>query len=356
MENTTQTTPLADRMLKVLAGAITRVRQDDVSDDDLRTLIDTTTRDLRAEASTQARPDTLLAVDALAYELRADLDKRRELARRNGGVAGVRIGFGHVDETINGAEPGKLLMLAAAPGTGKTTFCLQAAANVAQSGHVALYISLENDALDLARKTVCRLGDISYSAALKGKVNPDVWNHAVTRLDTLRGRLIVCAPRDKMPDLDELVEGVIERTGERPALICVDYLQAYLKRMGNTPGDTADVRERLDRFTPALRALGERHDAAVLAINSQNRAGQQAGGMSSLKESGDLEYGADVVMTLNRWSGRKEGDVPPVVVPSGHTLLELKVEKNRQGLTGAGAQLLMLKGDRCAVTEVERHG
>jgi replicative DNA helicase len=229
-----------------------------------------------------------------------------------------------------------------------TTLALQMAATVAQAGAPALYVSLENDAADLARKTACRLGRVSYTAALKGKLDADAWARAVGCLSALGGRLYLSAPRATMPDLDALLAGVAERAGQPPALLVLDYLQAFAKRAAARV-DEADVRERIDRLTPALRALGERYGCAVLAISSQNRAGYLAGGMASLKESGDLEYGADVTMILAR-PGKDEAGT--VLAPPGAVGLTLKVDKNRQGLTGQ-PMALYLFGDRCTVTEAE---
>ncbi len=261
----------------------------------------------------------------------------------------MRSGLSHLDETLNGLQRGQLYMLAAMPGSGKTTLALQWAATVAQAGYPALYISLENDAADLARKTACRLGNVSYSAALKGKVDPATWRDAVGKLKNLQGRLYVATPRTVIPELGELIKDVQKRAGHPPALVVIDYLQALVKRSARG-ADTSDVRERIDRLTPELRRLGEVYGCAVVAISSQNRSGYAAGGMSAMKESGDIEYNADVTMTLARPSEKdaKAGQA----IPPGLTPLILTVEKNRQGLTGQPIRLAM-HGDRCTITEME---
>jgi len=291
----------------------------------------------------------LCAMEDLTDRLLTDHHQRRQLADKHGGVVGVRSGLGHLDETLNGLQRGQLYMLAAMPGSGKTTLALQWAATVAQAGYPALYISLENDAADLARKTACRLGNVSYSAALKGKVDPATWRDAVGKLKNLQGRLYVATPRTIIPELGELIKDVQKRAGQPPALVVIDYLQALVKRSARG-ADTSDVRERIDRLTPELRRLGEVYGCAVVAISSQNRSGYAAGGMSAMKESGDIEYNADVTMTLARPSEKdaKAGQA----IPPGLTPLILTVEKNRQGLTGQPIRLAM-HGDRCTITEME---
>lgn len=322
-----------DRIVNILGDAA----------DEFRSLFEHTTA---ATGYTWEPGAELCQMEDLADRLVTDHFQRHELAQSHGGVVGVRSGLNHLDEVLNGLEAGKLYLLAAQPGAGKTTLALQMAATVAQAGYPALYVSLENDATDLARKTTCRLGGISYTAALKGKVDPMAWRTAVGKLSALGGRLYLATPRTVMPALGEIVADVQKRAGAAPALVVVDYLQAFVKRAARG-ADAADVRERIDRWTPELRRLGEHYGCAMLAISSQNRAGYKDGGMSALKESGDIEYNADVTLSLVR------PEKPAVPAPPGQTVLELRVDKNRSGLTGRPLSLL-LHGDLCRVEEAER--
>lgn len=338
--------PVAERLLHVAAALVTRAQQESAHDTDLTADAVRAIDELRTlvrEQTSDTQPQ-LVRMDSLAGALIDDYTQRVAAAADHGGVVGVRTGIDHLDETINGLEPGKLYILAAMPGAGKTTLALQIAATVAQAGSPALYISLENDATDLARKTVCRFGEISYAQALKGKVPVAIWRAGVAELAKLKGNLYVSAPRAVMPNIAELVEQVMEQAGRAPALVVVDYLQAWVKRLVGPAAAEDGVREHLDQFTPAMRTLGERYGTAVMAISSQNRAGYNAGGMSALKESGNIEYDSDVVMTLQR----KE---LPAGTPPGVTLpIELTVNKNRQGMCGRPIALT-LRGDWCMIDE-----
>jgi len=352
MENTTtrdgDTLPsLARRLEEMGAGLISLGRDASADEATLRASVNAAAGELRELGRVGTSGPSLRQLDSLGGDLLADYAQRQAASRAHGGVVGVRTGLNHLDETLNGLEPGKLYMLAAMPGAGKTTLALQWAAMVAQAGARALYVSLENDAIDLARKTACRLGHVSYADALKGKLTDEAWRAAIERLQLLEGRLFISNPRATMPDLSMLVEAIMERSGYAPAVIVIDYLQAWVKRMA-TGAETSDVRERMDRFTPALRALGEEYGCAVVAISSQNRANYKDGGMAAMKESGDIEYNADATMTLARATDKD------FTVPIGHaaTPLLLKVEKNRQGLTGGEGSKLLLYGDQCRIEEL----
>lgn len=344
MPATAGPSPLAERLLAVIASLAGPARDPDIDDETLLLHATRTLGELRhlvQDGPTDA-PPSFCRMDALAATLLSDYEVRRAAAAEHGGVVGVRTGIGHLDETVNGLEKGKLYTLAAMPGAGKTTLALQIAATIAQSGEPALYVSLENDATDLARKTVCRLAEVSYSAALKGKVSPRTWHEAVGELTKLRGNLYLSTPRSTMPALPDLVEGLIEQAGRSPALVVLDYLQAFAKR-SMPVADEVGVRDCIDRLTPQLRTLAERYGCAVVAISSQNRAGYNSGGMTSLKESGNIEYDSDVVLTL----ATVVEDPPP---PGPSRRVRIEVAKNRQGMTGRPIELI-LRGDYCMIEE-----
>jgi replicative DNA helicase len=350
----TDRSTLSERILAIAAGLADIAHQASFDEATLRERVESVAGDLRKIAREGAAAPLTYTADGLAQSLIDDFGVRRAVSSKNGGIVGLRTGFGHLDETLNGLEKGKLYALAAMPGAGKTTLALQMAATAAQAGELVLYLSLENDAVDLARKTACRLGDVSYTMALKGKMHPEQWDMAVGELEQLNGNLFLATPRDTMPDLHALIEDIQARAGRGVTLVVIDYLQAWVKRSA-TAGESADVRERIDRFAPALRSIGELYGCAVLAISSQNRAGYNPGsspsaekGMSALKESGDIEYTCDALMTLQRV---QEKDAPTLIGRPG-TPLRLSVDKNRQGLTGKPIHLI-LHGDRCRLAEVE---
>jgi len=350
MQDTMNPDEIVERMLAVISGLATRAQRSGVDADALRSLAEQGAKELRDLATLPSDVPLFAQADSLIDTLLDDYSKRQVAAAAHGGVVGVRTGLDHLDETLNGLQPGMLYMLAAMPGTGKTTLALQWAATVAQAGQGALYISLENDATDLARKTACRLASVSYADALKGKLSRQEWAAAVDKLRRLQGRLYLSTPRATMPSLTSLVEGIMTRTGSAPALIVVDYLQAMVKRTA-IGAEASDVRERIDRFTPELRAIGEQYGCAILAISSQNRAGYAGGGMAAMKESGDIEYNSDAVLTLSKLDDRElKARGYDITHDPRTTPLKLVVEKNRQGMTGRPIALL-LDGDHCMVEE-----
>jgi replicative DNA helicase len=114
-------------------------------------------------------------------------------------------------------------------------------------------------------------------------------------------------------------------------LVIVDYLQLWAKVAEDLRGSFS-VRERVELLGGMLRELALRLRSPVLALASQNRAqghygnGKGAVALDSLKESGDLEYTADVVLFLTE--AQERGATPPA------RAVDLSVAKNRHGDTG----------------------
>ena len=118
---------------------------------------------------------------------------------------------------------------------------------------------------------------------------------------------------------------------ETQCLIIVDYLQLWAK-LANEFRSASAVRERVDILGSALHELALRLQSPVLALSSQNRSqgnygnGKGTAALDSLKESGDLEYAADVVLFLTEAKARQ---ARPPARP-----VDLTIAKNRHGETG----------------------
>jgi len=112
--------------------------------------------------------------------------------------------------------------------------------------------------------------------------------------------------------------------------VVVDYLQLWAKVAEDLRGNFS-VRERVDMLGGLLRELTLGLRSPVLALASQNRSagnygnGKGTAALDSLKESGDLEYAADVVLFLT------EAQEP---LATRRRAVELTVAKNRHGETG----------------------
>ena len=255
------------------------------------------------------------------------IDRRKE---------SVPTGLHGLDELLNGGlEAKRLYVLLGAPGGGKTTLANQIAAQVADAGCPALYVTSEDTPFTLLAKTLARLGPLEYNTILKGTEREQI-NRAIQiyRGRPGAGRLHYLDASYMTLSADDLRQQAsahfkrFPQAGQR--LLVVDYLQRLARMQETYSSGRMDLRQSVSLLTERLRSLAVELDCSVLALASQHRAsGYGVGGnvLASAKESGDIEYTADVIMAIGNDEERS----------TGHAFLSAKIlplEKNRQGHTG----------------------
>lgn len=249
-----------------------------------------------AGAQTAARPDNVRAY--IENLMNADIERLQAAADR-------KTGFSDLDKKSGGLYPG-LYVIAATSSLGKTTFSLQVADNLAEAGHDVLFFSMEQSRLELVSK--------SFSRILSTKDTP---NDAVISSLTLR--------KGANPEkLKEAAEDYKKRVGDRINIIegnfncnisfIGDYIRRYIRRNNTSPvvfidylqilqpaadARTTSVKETIDRTVTELKRISRELDLTVFVISSVNRANYMTPiDFESLKESGGIEYTADVVWGL----------------------------------------------------------
>jgi replicative DNA helicase len=245
-------------------------------------------------------------------------------------------GLGSLDTALGGGlQPKRLFVVLGGPGSGKTTLINQIAERVANGGRPVVYLTTEDPMSTLLAKTVARLGRLDYGAVLQGREGEraaiDGALHELAGRQSAERLLYV---EGNGADLDELA-AVAQRHFARfadgahdggPGVLVVDYLQrvarAQLKAMRS---GVRDLREAVTVLTEDLRDLARSLNCAVVAVASQSRASGygNANALSSAKESGDIEYTADVLMSLARDEQRQ--------APLRHEARFLSLAKNRLG-------------------------
>ncbi|MGN1306577.1 MAG: DnaB-like helicase C-terminal domain-containing protein [Faecousia sp.] len=227
----------------------------------------------------------------------------------------VSTGITTLDNLLGGGvRRGRLYVLAAGSGLGKTTLALQLAYHLSSQGHDVLFVALEQSCEKLALKAVSRCTaevadeptDALTAWELEEADREDCRASLTDRqLATLElawerhnaqaARLTVIDQQTSMDRLEALVERHERLTGRAPFIV-VDYLQ-FLSPSADQQSlsHTDRARDNVRR----LKALAVAHRAPTLALSSLNRQGYNvAVGLESLKDSGDIEFTADVVLGL----------------------------------------------------------
>lgn len=267
----------------------------------------------------------MVSASGLIGELLADLEKRRAAVKEHGAAAvGIPTGIRRLDTMLGGLQTG-LHLLAAEPGAGKTTLALQIAGKAAGDGCPVLFVSFEETLARLTLKAICQKSGLESKRYADGWEDPGrvaaaarEHEESLRRLYFTEGNTRLTISRVKALALRLMGEWQAER-----CLIVVDYLQ----RWASIRRESTEFRLLVNIMVAELRELAMRLDSPILAIASQNRAGQGKAEMTSLKESADLEYSADSILFLTDAQGGGGGS-------SVARTLELAVRKNRFGDQG----------------------
>ncbi len=229
--------------------------------------------------------------------------------------SGILSGLTGLDRILNGFNAG-LHLLAAGPGAGKTTLALQFAWQAARAGKRVVYLTYENSPSNLMLKLLCAQCGANPAEIERGYGDAAKLEQVAREHAAILGLLSVH-------------EG---GAGTRVERLEADFLIVdYLQRAAHGAG-YEQMRHNVSSLTSRLREWAMRRNAPALAISSLNRAAADYGKggsvqMENLKESGDLEYGADTVSLL----------YPPaesIATPPARDL-ELRVAKNRFGPLGS---------------------
>lgn len=230
-------------------------------------------------------------------------------------------GFSHLDAVIGGLRPG-VFVIAAAPSAGKTTFIKQMADQVAEcnDGVPVLFFSYEQSASELRRKTLARLSKIDNQRIREGKVQEGDLAIAIEYIHRFGRRLKVIEAdvRHNVGMIRLIAQREKHQTGKSP-VIFVDYLQI----MPAADLKMKDKRAEVDSLVSELRRLARDIDAPVVVISSMSRAAYDQVKIGGFKESGGIEYGADLAAIM---------DVQTETPDGTERSIELVILKNRNGM------------------------
>jgi replicative DNA helicase len=283
-----------------------------------------------AQRETQATR-LMWASDLLPQMLKEAEERWRVRQETGQPVRGLPTGLTGLDHLLGGWQAG-VNILAGPPGVGKTTLAMQSA-TAATAQVPVLYVTFENAPMNLVLKAVAATAGVNPQRVQQGVADLDTlrraaedWQCVAARLAFIEGsgRLTVAQVRAKALH-------AMHRHRATQCLVVIDYLQLWAKAAQELRGLTS-VRERVETLGADLRQLALRLASPVLALASQNRAqghygeGGGAAALDSLKESGDLEYQADVVLFLTE--NRQRLATPPA------RAVDLTVAKHRYGDIG----------------------
>jgi replicative DNA helicase len=261
-------------------------------------------------------------------------------------------GFNKLDEIFDGGLYDGLYILGAISSLGKTTFAIQIADNISFQGHNVLYISLEMSRYEIMAKSISRHtylyckknSKATYNAKSQGQIldgkkyenytpfERDVIYYAGENYKQEASRLWIYEVTDNLTvdKIKILIEEHKKHTSVYPVVI-IDYLQII-----SSTDYKLTEKQSIDQIVKRLKQISRDFKIPVLAISSLNRESYKSSiSMQAFKESGGIEYSADVLFGL-QLKGIEEKDKFDVEVAKSKTPreIEFKILKNRRGKTG----------------------
>jgi replicative DNA helicase len=286
-----------DAMLRRLLAA-TRVIQEEVlaHPGEARELID------RAEQAMFdiGHGDDRGKMRSLEEILHAEVAKLEDLAKRGVALTGTPSGFTDLDQLTGGFQAGNLIVLAARPSMGKSALATNIAENAAvERGVPVALFSLEMSETELAHRFIASQAKLSSDELRKGRVKPDRWTKVLRAADRLAQAPLYIDDSSDIGVLEIRAKARRLNGRRRLGLIIVDYLQ-LLRAEGRTESRV----EQVGQMSRGLKVLARELDVPVLAISQLSRAVEARNPpvpmLSDLRESGQIEQDADLVMFIYR--------------------------------------------------------
>lgn len=210
-----------------------------------------------------------------------------------------RSGYANLD-AITSLYPG-MYVIGAISSLGKTTFIHQMSDQIAAAGNPVLYFSFEQSRLELASKSLSRIlaqknADIAMTSLQIRKHGKDPRvAEALTEYDKFSQNLYVaeCTFQATITTIEETVNSYIQHTGKKPVVV-IDYLQVI-----HSPDSHMSSKGLVDMHVQHLKQLQDDNKIVLIVISSLNRQNYLTQvDFESFKESGGIEYTADVVWGL----------------------------------------------------------
>ena len=233
--------------------------------------------------------------------LKRAVDRIDELFNSDSIITGVSTGFKDLDEMTSGLQRGDMVVVAARPSMGKTTFAMNLVEHAVMTGTKPVIVySMEMPAEQLIMRLLSSIGRINQTKVRTGKLEDEDWPKLSAAISKLKDRPLFI---DDTPALSPIEirsrTRRIAREHGNPALIMIDYIQ-LMQVAGSTDGRTAEISE----ISRSIKAMAKEFECPVVALSQLNRGVEQRPNKrpvnSDLRESGAIEQDADIIMFIYR--------------------------------------------------------
>ncbi|MBP3431946.1 MAG: replicative DNA helicase [Clostridia bacterium] len=253
-----------------------------------------------------------------------------ELAENKGKMRGIPTGYKEFDAITNGLQKSDLILLAARPGVGKTSFAMNIAVNAAiNEGKKCAIFALEMSKEQLMQRALSSLAKVNLGHVLRGSMDSDEWKRIWTAEKKLAQSGIYVDDSSLITPFEIISKCRKLKMTEGLDLIVIDYLQLMTMGKGGRESRTQEVSD----LTRTLKIAAKELNVPIILLSQLSRAVELREDhrpvLSDLRESGSIEQDADIVLFL--YNPDKYNDVQSEDEPGTVYLL---ISKHRSGSTG----------------------
>ncbi|CAM5200754.1 replicative DNA helicase [Alishewanella longhuensis] len=218
------------------------------------------------------------------------------------GITGLSTGYVDLDKMTNGLQPSDLIIVAARPSMGKTTFAMNLAEHAAiTSDKPVLIFSLEMPSDQIMMRMLASLGRINQTKVRTGQLEDEDWARLSSAIELLntKGKMYIDDASGLTPTEVRSRARRVAREHGGLSMIMVDYLQLM-----TVPGLSENRTLEIAEISRSLKALAKELKVPVIALSQLNRSLEQRADKrpvnSDLRESGSIEQDADLIMFIYR--------------------------------------------------------
>lgn len=238
--------------------------------------------------------------EPISIVLERGFEQIEKIFNNKGQTTGVATGFPELDAKTSGLQPGDMVLIAARPSMGKTTFAMNIGQYAAlREGKNVVVFSLEMSKEQLAYRMLCSEANIDMVKLKTGDLDENDWeriakaagpiaNSKVFIDDTAGASVMEMRSKCRRIKIEHGID-----------LIIIDYLQLM---SGSTRSESRQ--QEVSEISRSIKALAKEMHCPVIALSQLSRAPEQRADhrpmLSDLRESGSIEQDADIVMFLYR--------------------------------------------------------
>lgn len=229
-----------------------------------------------------------------------------KMSQRDDSMQGVPTGFKDVDKLFNGFRGGDLVILAARPAVGKTSFAMNLATNAAKLGSTVALFSLEMSSIQITQRLLCAEAGLELHRMRGGFLRDEDWEDLIRVSSNLSNCSFFIDDSPSLSLTELRTKARREMRDIERGIIIIDYLQLMQPVIPHPNNRNQEVAE----ISRGLKVLAKELDVPILALSQLSRSVEQRSDkrpmLSDLRESGSIEQDADIVMFIDRSTSEAE--------------------------------------------------